>query len=70
MILFWASLVAKWALVVKNLPASAGDLGSIPGLGRSPGEVNGNHSSDLGRKFPWREEPDGLQSMGLEKNQA
>ena len=33
------------ALVVKNLPASAGDTrdtGSIPGLGRSPGEGNGN----------------------------
>ena len=31
--------------VVKNLPASAGDareVGSIPGLGRSPGEGNGN----------------------------
>ena len=27
---------------VKNLPASAGDQGSIPGLGRSPGEGNGN----------------------------
>ena len=27
--------------VVKNLPANAGDLGSIPGLGRSPGEGNG-----------------------------
>ena len=29
-------------LVVKNLPAHAGDAGSIPGLGRSPGEGNGN----------------------------
>ena len=28
--------------VVKNLPASAGDMGSNPGLGRSPGEENGN----------------------------
>ena len=28
--------------VVKNLPASAGDLGSIPGSGRSPGEGNSN----------------------------
>ena len=28
--------------VVKNLPAKAGDAGSIPGLGRSPGEENGN----------------------------
>ena len=26
--------------VVKNLPANTGDAGSIPGLGRSPGEGN------------------------------
>ena len=30
------------AQLVKNLPDNAGDLGSIPGLGRSPGEGNGN----------------------------
>ena len=38
----WASQVA---LVVKNLPTNAGDIkdvGSIPGLGRFPGEGNGN----------------------------
>ena len=28
--------------VVKKLPTNAGDVGSIPGLGRCPGEVNGN----------------------------
>ena len=28
--------------VVKNLPADAGDAGSILQLGRSPGEGNGN----------------------------
>ena len=28
--------------VVKNPPANAGDLDSIPGLGRSPGKGNGN----------------------------
>ena len=28
--------------VVKNLPVNAGNAGSIPGLGRSPGERNGN----------------------------
>ena len=28
--------------VVKNPPANAGDMGSIPKLGRSPGEGNGN----------------------------
>ena len=37
--MFWDSLVAQ---LVKNLPANAGDVGSIPGLGRSLGEVNGN----------------------------
>ena len=26
----------------KNLPANAGDVGSIPGIRRSPGERNGN----------------------------
>jgi len=28
--------------VVKNLPANAGDTGSIPGLRRCPGEGNGS----------------------------
>ena len=31
----------RW-LSVKNLPANAGDAGSIPALGISPGEGNGN----------------------------
>ena len=30
------------ASVVKNSPANAGNSGSIPGLGRSPGGGNGN----------------------------
>ena len=30
------------AQVVKNLTAIVGDLGSVPGLGRSPGEGNGS----------------------------
>ena len=37
-------MVPEVVLVVKSLPASAGDrrdLGLIPGLGRSPGEGNG-----------------------------
>ena len=28
--------------VVKNLPVNAGDVSSVPGLGRSSGEGNGN----------------------------
>ena len=32
----------KGGSVVKNPPANAGDSGSVPGLGRSPGEGNGD----------------------------
>ena len=44
------------ARVIKSLPANAGDLrdaGSIPGLGRSPGE---GHSKAiiLAWRIPWR----------------
>ena len=44
--LYWASQVA---LVVKNPPASAGDIrdaGLIPGSGRSPGGRHGNPLQD------------------------
>ena len=37
-----STLVVPGGSVVKNLPAKAGDTGSIPGSGRSPGEGNGN----------------------------
>ena len=55
---------------VKNLLANAvdaRDTSSTHGLGRSPGEGNGNHSSILAWDIPWAEEPDGLQSMGLQR---
>ena len=53
--------------VKNNPPAIAGDMGSIPGSGRSPGEGNGNPLwySCLG--IVWTVEPGGLQSMGVEK---
>ena len=43
-------------------------MGLIPGLGRSPGEGNGNLFQDLAWRIPWTEEPGGLQSMGSQKN--
>ena len=50
------------------MPArNAGDLGSIPGLGSSPGEEMATHSSILAWRIPWMEEPGGLQSMGLQR---
>ena len=49
--------------MVKNPPASIGDTGSIPGLGRSPGERNDNPLQYSCWRIPWAEEPGGLQSM-------
>ena len=49
----------------KEFTCSAGDPGSIPGLGRSPEE--GTHSSILAWRIPWAEEPDGLQPMGSQR---
>ena len=43
--------------MVKNLPASAGGVGLIPGSGRSPGEAMATHSSILAWEIPWKEEP-------------
>ena len=54
------------ALVVKNPPAYAGDMGSIPGSKRSPGGGCGN-SSILAWRIPWTEEPGGLQSIGSQR---
>ena len=53
--------------VVKNPPANAGDVGSIPGSGRSPGGGNGNLLQYSGLENPWTEEPGGLQSVKLQK---
>ena len=54
--------------VVKNPPASAGDVGSIPGSGRSPEKEMASHSSILAWEVPWTEEPDGLQFMASQKS--
>ena len=45
------------AQMVKNLPCSAGDVGSIPESGRSLGEGNGYPLHILARRIPWTEEP-------------
>ena len=50
--------------VVNNLPAEAGDLGLIPGLGRFTGEGNGNPLQYSRLADPMNREPGGLQFMG------
>ena len=56
--------------MVKKPPVNAGDPSSILGLGRSPGEGNGNplQYSSLGNLI--EEEPGGLQAMGSQKSQT
>ena len=46
---------------------NAGDPGSMPGPGRSLEKEMATHSSILAWKIPWLEEPDRLQSMGLQR---
>ena len=46
---------------------NAGDLGSIPGLGRYPGEGNGNPHQFSCLEIPWTEESDGLQFRGSQR---
>ena len=43
--------------VVKNPSANAGDMGLIPGLGRYPGEGNGNPSSILDWEIALTKDP-------------
>ena len=53
--------------VTKNPLANAGEVravGSISGLGGSPGGGNGNL---LAWEIPWTEDPGGLQSMGKQR---
>ena len=59
-LMFWSNFIWLWAsqvaLVVKNLPANAGDARDtdlIPGLERSPGEGMATHSSILAWSIPW-----------------
>ena len=61
----WPSRVA---LVVKNLPANAGEARDAGLISLDPEdpleEETGTHSSILAWRIPWTQEPGGLQSMG------
>ena len=53
--------------VSKESACNPGHLGSIPGLGRSPGGGHGNPLQYSYLENPWRQEPGGLQSMGSKR---
>ena len=46
----------------KKSACNVGDMGSIPGLGRSPEEENATNPSILAWRIPGTEEPGGLYS--------
>ena len=51
----------------KKSACNAGDPGSIPRSGRSPGEGNGYPLRILAWRILWTEEPDMLQTMGSQR---
>ena len=53
--------------MVKNLPANAEDMGSIPGSKDPLKEGMATHFSILAWEIPCTEEPEGLQSMGSQR---
>ena len=58
-------MVKNKDIVVKNLSANAGDVGSIPGSGRFPGEENGKPLHIVAWKTLWTEKAGRLQSKKL-----
>ena len=63
-------LAVKKKKKTTNPPANAEDvrvMGSIPGLGRFPGEGMAIHSSIIAWRIPWTEDSGGLQSVGLQR---
>ena len=62
----WGRRKSQLGFPDKESVWNAGDLGLIPGSGRSPvvREWLPTHSSILACRIPWTEKPDGLQSMG------
>ena len=54
--------------VVKNSSASAGNLGSVPGSGRSLEKEMATHSHFLAWEIPWTEKLGRLQSTGSQKS--
>ena len=55
----WDDLGFPCGSAGKESACNAGDLGSIPGLERSPGEGKATHSSILAWRTPWTVQPMG-----------
>ena len=63
-------MASQVAPVAQDLPANTGDtrdMSLIPGSGQHPEEGMTAHSSNFASSVPWTEEPDRLQSIGLQR---
>ena len=56
--------------LVNNLLGNVGGAGLTSVSGRSPGGEIGTHSGILTLKISWTEDPGGIQSKGLQRNQT
>ena len=70
----WQQYCVTWGFpkgsAAKNLPANAADVGSVPVLGRFPGEENSNpRQYSCAWETPWTEEPSSP-LHGVTKNQT
>ena len=52
-LIFRVIIIISGGSAVKNPPAKVGDVGSIPGLGKSLGEGMATHSGILAWRIPW-----------------
>ena len=64
---YWSGLPFPTPADSKDYACNAGYLDSIPGLGRSPGGVNGTDSNILAWRTQRTKEPSGLQSMDSQR---
>ena len=70
LLLCWEVRASQAVLMLKNPPASAGDMrgmGSVPGQEDPLEEGTATHFSILAWKTPWTEEPGRLWSIGLQR---
>ena len=63
---YWLIWLPRW-LSSKESTCNAGDVGLIPGLGKSPGGGNDNPLQYSCLENPWTEQPGRVQSMGSQR---
>ena len=66
----WTSQVAQWVKILPIMQDTQETQVRFPGWGDPLEEGMTTHSSILAWEIPWTEEPNGLQSVGSQKNRT